>query len=345
MKRQSLRVRGQRETLNRRKRNSFRRPLRGFTLVELLVVIAIIGVLVGLLLPAVQEAREAARRMQCTNNLKQIGLAMHSFHSTHKVLPGGSSIFPPGRPEGRKFWSVAILPFIEAQNIYDQIDFSVSFGHLNNEQIVTRGIAPYVCPSDPASSNPVLVGRFTGDIYGSTGPSRALGMWYPASIGPTEPDGCDLCPADMQMASVGSSSNWCCKGNNWGTIAGNGFPAGSSVGMFGRYAKGVRFAQVTDGLSNTIMNGETLPGHSIFNTTYTPGNGVGYTTVPINTMIQDFGMVVDWWLTGGFKSLHPGGAHFLLGDGSVHFLNESIDHQLYSALGTRAGVDLIGNLP
>jgi len=317
---------------------------RGFTLVELLVVIAIIGVLVALLLPAVQAAREAARRMQCVNNLKQIGLAMHGYHAAREVLPGGSAISTPDPPVREKLWSVAILPYMEAQNIYDQIDFSVAFGHLNNEQIVTQVITSYVCPSDPASNDPVLEGRYTGAIYGSQGPSRALGMWYPASIGPTEPDGCDLCPASMQMSSV-TDPNWCCQGTNWGTIARNGFPAGSSVGMFRRRAEGFRFSQVTDGLSNTIMNGETLPGHSIINSTFTPGQSVGYTTVPINTMIEDFGMPVDWWLVHGFKSMHPGGANFLLGDGSVHFLNEATDHQLYSALGTRAGEDAIGDLP
>ncbi|NOY29952.1 MAG: DUF1559 domain-containing protein [Planctomycetes bacterium] len=317
---------------------------RGFTLVELLVVIAIIGVLVALLLPAVQAAREAARRMQCVNNLKQIGLAMHGYHATHGVLPGGSAIFTPNPVEREKFWSVAIFPYMELQNIYDQLDLSVAFGHLNNEQLVTQVITSYVCPSDPAASDPILEDRFTGSIYSTAGPSRALGMWYPASIGPTEPDGCDLCPAGMQSSDI-TSPNWCCQASNWGTTALWGYPVGSSVGMFGRYAQSFKFSQVTDGSSNTIMNGETLPGHSVFNSTYTPGTAVGYTTVPINTMIQDFGMPIDWWLTGGFKSMHPGGANFLLGDGSVHFLNETIDHQLYSALGTRAGEDAIGELP
>jgi len=119
---------------------------RGFTLVELLVVITIIGILIALLLPAVQAAREAARRMQCTNNLKQFGLALHNYHLTHKVFPYGA-----GGGGTWWSWSALILPFIEQNAIYDQIDFDKPYNavHPVNNDVMKNFIAAYQCPSAP----------------------------------------------------------------------------------------------------------------------------------------------------------------------------------------------------
>lgn len=293
----------------------------GFTLVELLVVIAIIGILVALLLPAVQAAREAARRIQCANNLKQIGLAMLNYESSNKTLPYGSpykgTIATIGGP-----WSTLIMPYLEQQTLFDEIDFNVQMGHRNNAEIVAQVVSAYVCPSDPEANNPILEGRFTAQ----GGPGRALGMWYPVSMGPTTPDHCDLCPNQRP-----GPNNWCCQGHNWGTTG----PVGNSVGMFGRYPRSFAIREVTDGMSNTIMNGETLPGHCSFNSAYGVNFNIAYTTVPLNTMIDDDGRHTDWWLTHGFKSLHPGGAHLLMGDGSVQFEQETIDHRAFCHLGNR----------
>ena len=187
-------------------------------------------------------------------------------------------------------------------------------------------------------------------------PGTALGLWYTGSMGPTIPDSCPFCPD--QNPSPGNS---CCQGWNFGTIAGGGYPAGvypngnsypagsypagSTVGMFGRYHDAVRFADVRDGLSNTIMNGETLPGQCIFISAFADNFNVSPTTIPINTMVSDRGQGDLWWETSGFKSLHPGGANFAMGDGSVHFFNESIDFPLYNALGTRAGRGVVAMPP
>ena len=118
----------------------------GFTLVELLVVIAIIGILIALLLPAVQAAREAARRMQCTNNMKQLGLALHMYHDSFKVFPYGRS--PVNRPIWS--WSALILPFMEERAIFDEIDFRRGYNTTFNEAVIKHHVDTYRCPSTSA---------------------------------------------------------------------------------------------------------------------------------------------------------------------------------------------------
>ena len=138
----------------RKQTPSFRHPRRGFTLVELLVVIAIIGVLVGLLLPAVQAARESARRMTCQNRLHQIGIGLHNYHAAFGRFPAGAievRVFPDfvGKQHA---WSAFLLPFIEQSSVYDQIDFDFDFDDAVNEQAAKTLVQTYLCPSTPNSS-------------------------------------------------------------------------------------------------------------------------------------------------------------------------------------------------
>ena len=330
-----LRVRGRKIVYTQRKPSS-RRPLHGFTLVELLVVITIIGILISLLLPAVQAAREAARRLQCSNNLKQIALALHSYHEAHSSLPYAAGSCCYGNPEASGgIWTTMILPQLEQSGLYGQIDFKKYTKDLP-PTVVTTVISAYVCPSD-AGDSPVLNDRFDRD-----NPNPATGLWYTGSMGPTAVDGsdrasnqCPLCPA----GTTPSPSNYCCQGHNFGTAPGNGYGYGSSVGMFGRYHNPITFDMVRDGLSNTIMLGETLPRTCIYYSAFAANFNVSTTNIPINTpnLANDPTGAANWWISSGFKSTHPGGANVALGDGSVTFLNETINFQVYNNLGTRAG--------
>lgn len=307
----------------------------GFTLVELLVVIAIIAMLVTLLLPAVQAAREAARRSSCLNNLRQVGLGLINYESAHGHLPFGSDY-----PKSTTTWAASILPFVEAQAHYDLFDFDKPMRDRANQQGRMTPVSMYMCVSDPSSANkPILDQR--GDSPGHN-PSESAMLSYPGSMGPTHPDNCPFCPDNKP-----SADNWCCQGCNFGTFGGGcQMDDGSFVGMFGRYEKTIALKRVTDGMSKTILAGETIPSHYVWNGAFVPNFPVSSMSIPINTMERDDNKhgghsLILWAITSGFKSYHPGGANFAIGDGSARFISDSIDHQLYAALGTRAGNETV----
>ncbi|MBN1908836.1 MAG: DUF1559 domain-containing protein [Pirellulales bacterium] len=297
------------------------RKTSGFTLVELLVVIAIIGILIALLLPAVQAAREAARRIHCTSNLKQIGVALATYESTHKVLPFGSgySITPTGT------WVAFILPHLEQQQLYDMFNFNVSMKDAANKAATSTPLPTMTCPSDPDAGNQI----FYSDSLAHLNPNPAVKLWYPVCMGPTEDDKCDFCYTSK--SGPDDADSYCCQGWDWGS------KEGRFVGMYGRYPKGVKIKEVSDGLSNTIAGGETLPMQCIYNGAFAPNFPIAGTTIPINTFeVCDVAGGI-YYRACGYKSLHPGGANIMMGDGSVHFFNEYIDYRLYNELGTRAG--------
>ncbi|MGD9126568.1 MAG: DUF1559 domain-containing protein [Planctomycetia bacterium] len=315
------------------------RKRSGFTLVELLVVIAIIGILIALLLPAIQAAREAARKLHCTNNLKQVGLALHSYASMHNSLPFGSDYGDHDAGE-RMSWIIAILPFMEQQNVYDQIDFSVRLADSPNKELAEKTVIQgLICPSDPSSSNPILTGR--GDSPWDNVETSAM-LSYTACAGPTHFDACHYCDH-----ATPSPSNYCCQGYHLGTVHAPSEPSLQAfAGIFGRSRAAIRFRDVTDGLTQTIMAGETIPSHQIWNGVFVINFPLAPTNIPINKMVSDDGqhgghVVKKWASTSGYKSYHPGGAHLMMGDGSVHFVPDTIDYRLYNDLGTRAGGELV----
>lgn len=307
----------------------------GFTLVELLVVITIIGILIALLLPAVQAAREAARRLQCSNNLKQVALAMHGYHESCSFLPtttpydrlSPSANYYPGGT-----WVALILPHMEQQGVYDMIDFDLPLNDPINAVAVKIIIPSLICPTDPAAEEPIFSNR--GNLA-SCNPNPSLGLWYPVSMGPTAPDQCPFCPFP--------NPSYCCQGSNYGTLGPNSSLTGknSSVGMFGRYPSSYSFSQVTDGLSNTFMLGESLPDQCIYMGAYCVNFPIAGTSIPLNTFERCDTAGGIHYRACGFKSLHSGGAHFALGDGSVRFFNDTIDYKLYNELGTRAGGEIV----
>ncbi|MDX1947315.1 MAG: DUF1559 domain-containing protein, partial [Pirellulaceae bacterium] len=209
----------------------------GFTLGELLVVIAIIGVLVALLLPAVQSAREAARRVQCANNLRQIAIALQNYDANFKVLPYGSGY--PGATKAAPSWLAMLLPYVERQGHYDLFNFDLDLDDPANQAAMTTPVKSFMCPSDGSSPSGVLPARCTCCNLGH--PYTQTGLWYPGSMGPVHRDNCALC-SDPNP----SDGNFCCQGNSWGNN-------GAGPGMFFRFPRGIRLAEVTDGTSNTII--------------------------------------------------------------------------------------------
>ena len=305
----------------------------GFTLVELLTVVAIIGVLVGLLLPAVQAARESGRRAKCANNLRQIGIALHAYHEAYGTFPYGSNYSAPST--GYPTWAVLILPQLDQDAVFNAYDPGQAPYSTANQVVAKTFMSVFVCPSDPQSHSPILPDRgdspspAPGLSGGTTNPASSMGLWYPVCMGPTQPDFCFFC-SDPNP----SPSNPCCQGNNFGSYGGDGYPDGNSVGMFGRWPVPFSSAQVRDGLTNTIMAGETLPGDYIWNGVFCPNFPISGTSIPVNTFINDGGLHgtwdadggIIWGKSSGYKSLHPGGCNFMLGDGSIHFFSASIDY-------------------
>ncbi|SIO56843.1 prepilin-type N-terminal cleavage/methylation domain-containing protein/prepilin-type processing-associated H-X9-DG domain-containing protein [Singulisphaera sp. GP187] len=306
---------------------------RGFTLIELLVVIAIIAVLIALLLPAVQAAREAARRAQCTNNLKQIGLAFHNYHSTHDSFPPGW-LAVPNASGARNFWAMLIFPYIEQGVLNNSYNYSVGFGGPNfstiNQTSFRTVINAYLCPSD--------IGGFSMN-YDPKGWSRSN---YVACY---SPDGV------MVEAGVPFSYDNCAN-----TPAQNPGKR-QALSNFG-VTRGVR--NVIDGTSNTVAVSELITGPD---QTSDPRGlwsndwGVQYTHLRApNTPIPDAIWSVianapyNWctntkkgapcngaaacWSTEIYsaRSVHPGGVNATMADGSVRFFKNSISLGIWQAV-------------
>ncbi len=321
--------------------DAIRRSRPGMTLVELLVVIAIIALLIGLLLPAVQGARESARRVQCGNQIKQFALALQAYHQSFDVLPSGIINRNRANPDsnlpnawqlvsGPDTWFAEILPRIEQQALYDRLDFGVRPGTPANVNLVAQPMAGVACPSDPRGGSSVCDNRCA--IFVSSSAARMLGLWYAGSLG-INPIMARCGFREPQTAVVGSD---CCAGADRAV-------SGPPTGMFAVAATAVKFAQVRDGTSNTILLGETLPHENMHNGAFSTHYPVVATNIPLNTFVPDNQMPIGGahWVNhtsaSGIKSRHPGGAHVALADGSAHFLAESIEPVVLRALGTRQG--------
>jgi len=293
-----------------------------FTLVELLVVIAIIGVLVALLLPAVQAAREAARRTQCTNQLKQIGLTIQNYHSTFNRIPN-SHDFDNGENSSSRGWICMILPYVEQQTRYDLMQpyFKGLFGsgtginHPDLANVVNQPVPGFRCPSDADASQPVSTEQW---------------QWIGQEIALTNYKGV----MGNHVIDPGSG--------DVGVGAADCLETPDCNGLFWRYSylKTIRFKDVTDGLSNTFLVGEDLPRYNFHSALY-HGNGTySNTHLPLNTSPEP-PTPDDWSTALTFRSDHPGGANFALVDGAVAFVADGIDYDTYRFLSTRNGGELV----
>lgn len=296
-----------------------RQSRTAFTLVEVLVVITIIGLLIALLLPAVQAAREAARRAQCSNNLKQIGIALHNFENARQQYPAGA-LWGGGSGINKGSVLVYLLRYLEQEPLFEAFDFGKA--SVDNElypgttaRIGSRLVPTYLCPSD--NSNGFVGGVAMFNYAASRGPTAVYDN--PACL-------CNYAWLPWALAPLDDPTNF--------------------AGPFTRMGTPTRPADIRDGLSNTIFFGEVRPNCSehIQNGWAYTNNGNGYctTVVPINYDTCDNNSPdpchrpCNWTTEVGFKSLHPGGAEFLFGDGTVHFLSASIDFQIYQYLGAKA---------
>lgn len=268
---------------------------RGFTLIELLAVISIIAVLIGLTMPAVQQAREAARRVQCQSQLKQLGLALHNYHDQHDVLPSAALVVGPSFITFSGWgWGSMILPHIDQTPLYTRIRFEQGTAVGANRDVIPTPLAIWRCPSDP----------------------------QPTAV---------AVPIDGHPDATVATGNMV-----------------ASHGMLSPLSN-VKFADVTDGLSNTLMLGERVFQPATDGMMFTSSwCGVvsesdiyvftskpyvqAHATQPINRAAAS---------ANNFSSRHPGGANFCLGDGAVRFLSEFIDSHVLESLGTTGGGEVV----
>jgi prepilin-type N-terminal cleavage/methylation domain-containing protein/prepilin-type processing-associated H-X9-DG protein len=320
----------------------------GFTLVELLVVIAIIGVLIALLLPAVQAAREAARRTQCANNLKQFGLGIHNYHDTFKAIPpAGMSAWGAGAAPNIG-WQVRILPFTEQTALYEKLNMKLADvpqqrvykpkdPDPNDQTTWSRARqhqVPYaMCPDDDEDS--IKNGWVQGSYGGNLGAQRNQ----------SNGGNCN----NFMVANVHyeyEHGRWNNGGNKKARIS----------GLFGRQCWGpIRLADIKDGTSNTFAVGEILGRCVDHNQGWwsrnCASNAHSSVHVPLNVRTNCVSSQAEaekrlyiypqcyqknkWNFSWGFRSYHPAGANFLMADGSVQFINDSINSNIYRAYGGR----------
>ncbi|WP_240928288.1 DUF1559 domain-containing protein [Thalassoroseus pseudoceratinae] len=322
---------------------------RGFTLIELLVVIAIIAILIALLLPAVQQAREAARRTQCKNNMKQLGLALHQYHDTYNKFPFSYML---GDDLNVSSFGVQILPFIEQGNLWNRWDSRVpAFNEASsagfpaaavdqNLEVIATPIDAFMCPSTPGE-----------EVHDYSLPANAGGSGVP--------------PFDLTWTAA--RSDYCAASGVrgvFGDLAYAGNQGGQRGGIFAEPNECAQFRDVTDGTSNTILLGERVGGNVVYRngqidpsltSSLGPSQGGAWGDFLLGEHWPE-GSLTDGTPGGGpcvinctnmrstgFMSFHPGGAQFLLADGSVKFLSENIDLATLAGLITRGKGEVLGD--
>jgi prepilin-type N-terminal cleavage/methylation domain-containing protein/prepilin-type processing-associated H-X9-DG protein len=346
------------------------RSRRGFTLIELLVVIAIIAVLIGLLLPAIQKVREAANRMVCTNNLKQIGLASHNYASAYGYLPPGSGGLAPGASSALSTLAL-ILPYLEGDNIYNLFDLTTDVNQGKTNQVARdQDVKVYLCPSDGTSNQQpdnYLAGAFSGrsNYVGNIGTTARQNSTDPAHVGIFNfvfSAGVVTTKVKITDASDGTSNTamWSeyTRSKIMNTSPKNWYDPTAMYLLPDNDAGWNEFTPMFGPLFNetnptALFVGQTYRCNSW---DYGPTNGISYRggqyyrdivqmgnythTVPPNYKGYDCG---NYSITASHiaaRSYHTGGVNVCFADGSVHFISNNIAFPTWQALGTRSAGDL-----
>ncbi len=324
-----------------------RRIRRGFTLIELLVVIAIIGILIALLLPAVQVVRETARKIQCGKNVDQLCLALQNYHNLQRMYPinwgvisgqpDPATVIPPSLnpPVSTKGfgWMTMILPMIEEEALYRLIEFEQPYGHPNNLIAANKSVAAFHCPSDAHEGildNLVLCSGVTNykAVTGANWPGTSSGQFRyrlsDAGFGgrnATSFNGLDY------------PTGWCGRGGSGPGVVPPGRPVTTAV------------HQVRDGTSHTLAIGESLAQWCAWSTWFHLEGSLATCAIPPNWKragVSADDLAVVWQDSMSFRSAHSGGVNFGFLDGHVKFLNQDIDLAVYRAMGTIAGGEIPG---
>ena len=327
---------------------------RGFTLIELLVVIAIIAILIALLLPAVQQAREAARRSQCKNNLKQLGLALHNYHDTHRVLPPGYVRRDNTSTTADEYlmgfgWGAMILPMLDQQPLYNTLNFS----QFSLVAALRTPLPAWRCPSDPFSDGECSYTLSTQNCNEDTSDPDCPGY---TGTGGTSDGTCSCSFGTPSTSQPGYAS--------MASYVGSFGPSNLSGTFNGAFApnSSLKFRDFVDGTSTTFLVGERnikTQGHATWAGPYpnitttsttsgwTPsGSGSGGSTGNDKLVLGTAAVVPNSTASvdtnAPYGSSHEGGCHMLLGDGSVHFISENISSVTWQYLANRRDNQVVG---
>jgi prepilin-type N-terminal cleavage/methylation domain-containing protein/prepilin-type processing-associated H-X9-DG protein len=333
-----------------------------FTLIELLVVIAIIAVLIGLLVPAVQKVREAANRMKCSNNLKQMGLALHNYENTYGVFPPGQVHTSRSGEPASTVWGICLLPYLEQDNLHNRYDTKLLQTTPGNVAVIQTVIQTYICPTDPNTNRIEVPGTgsmFNARIaiatssykgmsgaspYGSSPAATIAGLFFDLTALAMTPEPPAQSVYDAVLSQPAPTS--------WRGLL--HVVHDTAIAGVVRSFRRERLADITDGTANSLAVTEY---HT--KTAYTSGRAYwGYgrnqyslaTACPLAATRLPDGMDCERATNGltpacirGTGSYHPGGSNAVFADGSVRFVHQNIDGRVWMALATIAGGEVLPN--